>query len=354
MKNYILLLIFSLGLGWGSLMAQDIHFSQYYASPLTLNPSMTGLINGDFRVAANYRGQWFSIPTQASNAPYNTYQASVDAPLFRKKLKASGLGVGAMFYADEAGDGSLATYAAMASIAYHLAVDRFGRSRFSVGFQGGYVQKRIFEHDLLFEQQFDAGLNSFNPFLDNGEDNFNNGNFGYFDLNAGALFSSRATDRFSYYLGFAANHITTPGESFLDQQEEQNEIDMRYTAHGGMSIQTGKYFKVLPTFLYMMQTQAQQINIGSGFEYTFDDNFKGFAGAWTRVVGGVDNFTNDAVIATVGVETYNTRIGVSYDFSTSTIRTANQTVGAFEVSLIYIHNQEEPGKVSYEKFCPTF
>ncbi len=352
MRNYILLLIFSLGLS--TLSAQDIHFSQYYASPLTLNPALTGLINGDFRVAANYRGQWFSIPTQASNAPYNTYQASFDAALFRKKLKGSGLGVGAMFYADEAGNGSLASYAAMASIAYHLAVDRFGKSRLSLGFQGGYIQKRIFEHDLFFEQQFDAGLNSFNPFLDNGETNFNQGNFGYFDLNAGALFSSRASKRLSYYFGFAANHLTTPGENFLDQQTEKNEIDMRYTAHGGLSIQTGKYFKVLPTFLYMMQTQAQQINIGSGFENTFNDNFKGFAGVWTRVVGGVDKFTNDAVIATVGVETYNTRIGLSYDFSTSTIRNANQSVGALELSVIYIHNQQEPGKTSYEKFCPTF
>lgn len=352
MKNYILLLMFSLGLC--SLSAQDIHFSQYYASPLTLNPAMTGLINGDFRVAANYRGQWFSIPTQASNAPYNTYSASIDAGLFKKKLKGSALGVGAMFYADEAGNGSLATYAAMASIAYHLAVDRFGKSRLSLGFQAGYVQKRIFQHDLLFETQFDPSLNSFNPFFDNQEALFNTPSFGYFDLNAGALFSSRASKRVSYYFGFAANHVTTPGENFLEQQTEKNQIDMRYTGHGGLSIQTGKYFKILPTFLYMMQTQAQQINLGSGFEYTFNENFKGFAGAWSRIVGGVDKFSNDAVIATVGVETYNTRVGVSYDFTTSTLRSANQSVGAFEVSVIYIHNQKEPGKISYEMFCPTF
>jgi type IX secretion system PorP/SprF family membrane protein len=337
-----------------SAIGQDIHFSQYYASPLTLNPASTGLINGDFRVAANYRGQWFTIPTDNSVAPYNTYQGSFDASLFRKKMRDNGLGIGAMFYADEAGNGSLATYAVMGSLAYHQAVDRFGRSRISLGFQAGYVQKRIFRYDLLFEQQFDGTLNSFNPFLDDGESNFNQGNFGYFDLNAGAMFTSMASEKVSYYFGFAANHLTTPGENFLNQQTEKNELNMRYTAHGGVSIKTGKYFKILPTFLYMLQAQAQQINVGSGFEYAFADNFKGFAGAWTRVVGGIDGFQNDAAIFTVGGEVSNTRVGISYDFNTSGFRGASKSVGALEVSVVYIHNAQEPGKISYERFCPTF
>lgn len=351
MKKNILLITFFL-ISVFAINAQDIHFSQYYASPLTLNPALTGLINGDFRVAANYRGQWFTLPTASAKAPYNTYSASFDMPLFKRKLRENGLGVGAMFYADEAGNGSLATYAAMASIAYHQSVDRFGRSRLSLGFQGGYVHKRIFQYDLLFETQFDRSLNSFNPFFDNGEASFNSPNFGYFDLNAGALFSSRATDKFSYYLGFAANHITRPGESFLG--DKKNKLDMRYTAHGGASIKVGKYFKVLPTVLYMMQTQAQQLNLGTGFEYAFSDEFKGFAGAWTRLVGGVDKWANDAVIFTVGVETYNTRIGASYDFNTSTFRGASQSVGAFEISVVYIHNNQEPGRIQYERFCPNF
>jgi type IX secretion system PorP/SprF family membrane protein len=352
MKRLSLILLFSASVF--SVIAQDIHFSQYYASPMTLNPANTGLINGDFRVATNYRGQWFSIPTDNSVAPYNTYQGSFDASLFRKKLRNNGLGVGAMFYADEAGNGSLATYAVMASVAYHQAVDRFGRSRISLGFQGGYVQKRIFRYDLLFEQQFDGTLNSFNPFLDDGENNFNQGNFGYFDLNAGAMFTSMASDNVSYYFGFAANHITTPGENFLDQQLERNELNMRYTVHGGAAIKTGKYFRILPTFLYMLQAQAQQINIGSGFEYEFSENFKGFAGIWTRVVGGIDGFQNDAAIFTIGGEVSNTRVGISYDFNTSGFRGASKSVGALEISLVYIHNQAEPGKISYERFCPTF
>ncbi|MBK8196405.1 MAG: type IX secretion system membrane protein PorP/SprF [Lewinellaceae bacterium] len=39
----------------GQTSAQDPRFSQYYASPWNLNPAMTGLFNGRWRVTANYR-----------------------------------------------------------------------------------------------------------------------------------------------------------------------------------------------------------------------------------------------------------------------------------------------------------
>ena len=42
--------------------AQDPHFSQFFSSPLTLNPAFTGKFNGTWRLAANHRDQWPSIP----------------------------------------------------------------------------------------------------------------------------------------------------------------------------------------------------------------------------------------------------------------------------------------------------
>ena len=77
--------------------AQDVHFSQYYAAPLTLNPALTGLVNGVFRASFNYRNQWFNIPTLNTIAPYQTYQASFDMPLLRDRLGNDGFGVGGMF-----------------------------------------------------------------------------------------------------------------------------------------------------------------------------------------------------------------------------------------------------------------
>src|ERR1017187_492003 len=135
-KIYLAFLVLAFG---SRSFAQDIHFSQYYASPLTLNPALTGNINGDFRAAFNYRNQWFNIPTLNTIAPYQTYQASFDMPLLRNNLGNDGFGIGAMFYTDKAGDGALTTFTGMASIAYHKAVDRYGKGRLSLGLQAGVV-----------------------------------------------------------------------------------------------------------------------------------------------------------------------------------------------------------------------
>src|SRR5678810_596663 len=62
-------------------LAQDPNFSQFFASPLTLNPAMTGKFDGVYRVAGNYRNQWPTI----YNA-YTTYTASFDAGILKNNI----------------------------------------------------------------------------------------------------------------------------------------------------------------------------------------------------------------------------------------------------------------------------
>ena len=61
--------------------AQDPNFSQFFASPLTLNPALTGKFDGDFRFAANYRNQWPSI-----NNAYTTGTASFDMGILKDRI----------------------------------------------------------------------------------------------------------------------------------------------------------------------------------------------------------------------------------------------------------------------------
>ena len=65
----------------GTLKAQDPHFSQFFASPLTLNPAFTGKFDGLWRLTANHRDQWPSIPKA-----YVTTSASVDFPILKGKI----------------------------------------------------------------------------------------------------------------------------------------------------------------------------------------------------------------------------------------------------------------------------
>ena len=46
----------------GQTYAQDIHYSQFFNSPLNLNPALAGIFNGDGRVHANIKEQWSSVP----------------------------------------------------------------------------------------------------------------------------------------------------------------------------------------------------------------------------------------------------------------------------------------------------
>src|SRR4026207_2151504 len=72
-------------------MAQDLHFSQWFNSPLTTNPANTGFIpDADYRLGANYRNQWSTIMA----VPYKTMSIFGDAQLFRDKLENGWLGIG--------------------------------------------------------------------------------------------------------------------------------------------------------------------------------------------------------------------------------------------------------------------
>ncbi|MCS6933582.1 MAG: PorP/SprF family type IX secretion system membrane protein [Chitinophagales bacterium] len=327
-----------------ALLGQDIHFSQYYASPLTLNPALTANINGVFRAAFNYRNQWFTIPTLNSVAPYQTYQVSVDAPILRERLQNDAFGFGGVFYADRAGDGALTTYSGLASIAYHKAVDRYGRARLGLGLQAGVVSKRVNIQNLVFENQLDNF--GWNTSLSNGETNFNNRAIFYPDVNIGVLWTHAASDMARYYVGFAMNHLSRPRESFLG--DETNRMNYRYNIHAGgeFFLDQNYNFSLSPTFLFMLQANAQQYNFGLGLNYWLSDNMAIFGGGWYRV--------KDAVILNVGVEFFNTRIGLSYDINHSDLRTASRAQGALEASVIYVFKKERPMSIQYEKYCPNF
>ena len=61
--------------------AQSYHLSQFYSTPLLVNPAATGNTGGPYRFAANYRSQWRNEGT-----PYTTFTASGDAHILKNAL----------------------------------------------------------------------------------------------------------------------------------------------------------------------------------------------------------------------------------------------------------------------------
>src|SRR3954464_14906859 len=83
--------------------AQDPHFSQFFASPLTLNPALTGKFDGDLCVCGNYRNQWPNI-----NRAYTTTPVSADMPIMRNRISSNATwGLGIIAYTDQSATSAL-------------------------------------------------------------------------------------------------------------------------------------------------------------------------------------------------------------------------------------------------------
>jgi type IX secretion system PorP/SprF family membrane protein len=328
-----------------SITAQDIHFSQYHNFPMMINPAYTGNFNGAARVAAIYRNQWFTIANP--NGGFGTYQTvglAADMNLMKKELAPNKFSVGMTIFNDMAGNGNLYNREILASISYIMATDRYGKSAISLGMQGGLVMKGINVNNLLFESQVqDFG---FNPSIPSGElPLMNNSNFMYPDFNIGAMWQQEASDYVGYYFGVSVYHIAEPKETFY--RNSSNYIPRRYNFNAGVDFNINDEVVISPSFLYMKQANAQEVNIGATFKYNFSDDIQGYALARFRG-------WSDAFIIGAGVQHKSWRGTLSYDFTTSDLAKANNGQGGFELSLVYIHKPDDNRRRRRDQFCPSY
>lgn len=319
------------------LTAQDIHYSQFYNSPLTLNPALTGKTDGSFRVSANYRNQWFGVSSEG--ATYSTPSVSFEKP-FRFENNDM-LGAGIVLINDQSSAGRLSNFTAMLSAAYHKSLDRNGNHYISVGVQGGYTQKRLDFANLKFASQYeDVGGWQHNPNLPSLE-NIPDNNVDNFDFQAGILWNSTFGDRFSVYAGFSMFHILEPEQNFTDGSTLA--LPRRNVAHGGIDLAFSERFSLLPSVIWMQQAKAEQLNAGLAAAISFSDDAVFYIGGYYRL--------DDAVIPYTAIDIKGFRLGLSYDVTVSEL---NQSGGSLELSLSYRGRYVPVPAASPELFAPRF
>jgi len=337
MKKFLITLIVSVSLASAS-VAQDPNFSQFFASPLTLNPALTGKFDGVFRFAANYRNQWPTI-----NNAYTTMTASVDMGIMKNRLPDfDQFGVGIMAYSDKAGDGALNSNYLGLSLAYHKALDENGYHQLGAGFQGTYMNKRLNTNKLTFEDQ----LTPFG-FTQVTQESFSSDqvNLNYFDLNAGLIYNGSTNGYNNVYVGASMYHINRPKESF---QKGDFTLSTRTTLQAGARIPVGTYNSLHVAANHSMQAKAHNTMLGGAFSLNVnndEDNPTNFyLGTWYRF--------EDALIPYVGLEFQDWHFGVSYDVNTSSLKAASNSRGGVEISLIYIKKPTDPNAKKMN--CPKF
>lgn len=344
MKKILLGLSVAL-LAVGAANAQDIHHTQYFASPMTLNPALTGLVRGDIRVAANYRTQWYSV----SEHPYTTGVISFDMATMKMKLpEGDALGIGVVGMYDRSGVGALQNINVGLSVAYHHAFGINKQHTISGGLQGVLVQKSIDFNKLKFEDQFDPAT-GYTPFT-TGE-NFQNKDLTYPDFNLGLMYSGRVSEHATAYVGTSVYHITTPEESFLNGN---NTIHTRFNAYLGGSFDLNENMVMYASALYQTQAAATEVMLGAAAGFILNPGHDEFRSNTILYLGGWYRY-GDAICPYVGLEWTKATLGISYDVNTSSFTPASGAQGGFEISLTFngkiVRHDADP---SYNFSCPKF
>jgi type IX secretion system PorP/SprF family membrane protein len=319
--------------------AQDPNFSQFFASPLTLNPALTGKFDGVYRIAGNYRNQWPTI-----NNAFVTKTVSVDFGIMKNRLAdVDQMGIGILGFTDRAGDGVLVTNSAGLSFAYHKGLDENGLHQIGAGFQGTYTNKRLDVTKVVFEDE----LTPFGFIPGTTGEIFTNKqvNVSYVDINAGILYNGSTNGYNNFYIGASMYHINRPKESF---QGGQFLLASRTTIQAGGKIPIGSYHAFHFAANHSMQAKAHNTTVGGTFAYNVNNDDVNptnlFIGAWYRF--------NDAAIPYIGLEFGGLHIGASYDANTSSLKPASNSRGGMELSLIYIKKPVDPNAKKLN--CPRF
>lgn len=309
------------------LYSQDPQFSQFYASPIYLNPAFAGSAVCP-RMVLNFRDQWPSI-----TGTFVTYSAAYDQHFDRL----SG-GVGILFMGDRAGQGTINTNAISAIYSYKLDVNRKFSMRAAL--QATFQQKTLNWDNLTFGDMIDERYG----FVYNTQE-IRPGSLtkGYVDFSAGLLGYTE-----NFFGGVAVHHLTQPEEGFISISK----LPRKYTAHAGYVIDIKRKSRrnrsinditISPNILYQQQMKFHQINYGFYYNY-----YPFVAGLWFR-----QNFENpDAFIVLFGVQQETFKFGYTYDLTVSKL--TNVTGGAHEISFMYQFRCPEKRRRVRAINCPSF
>jgi type IX secretion system PorP/SprF family membrane protein len=322
------------------IQAQDLHFSQFFNSPLLTNPANTGFIpDGDYRLGMNYRNQWSAIMT----VPYKTMSAFGDVQLLKDRMENGWVGIGGVILRDVAGSGELTSTKVYGSVAYHQLLGN--SSLLSLGFNAGYANKQINVANLKFPDQFDG------KFFDNKLPTsvaLSNTNIGYLDMQVGMNYAYFPTEKVYLNAGFSAHHVNSPRESFFDQADATNRVPIRYIGFLNGSFMIDDQWIINPNAYVTVQAKSSEIVAGANAHYNLSGDGQNV------LIGGLYYRYREAIVPMIGLGYKDYVFSFTYDVTTSSLAAYDNSRGAFEFSLVKQGVFSQPKGNRRETLCPSF
>jgi type IX secretion system PorP/SprF family membrane protein len=164
-------------------------------------------------------------------------------------------------------------------------------------------------------------------------------------MGTGAVYYDASPNKkFNVFGGISFFHINKPNDPIISSHStELNTIPMRYTIHGGVSLNLFESTTLVPHFLYNQQGNARETMLGLYARRIVNEQTDIMIGAYYRY--------KDAFAPYFGVDYKNFLVGLSYDVNTSRLGSMTRNVNSFELSFSYI--MRKPLTTSFEfNPCP--
>jgi len=314
MKKYII--YFICYFAFQSLFAQDPIFTQFYASPMLINPSFAGS-EGNTRIGLGHRNQWIGNNNKLSTS-------YVFADKWIESMN-SGLGLSIINQKEELTNYSFTQI--NLSYSYHLKITE--KYTFFPGISFGYGSKQFNFNNLLLGDQINIYNGITSPSID---PIIERDNVIFFDMSLGGVFYSN-----NLWIGLSLKHLTKPNISFVENKNSP--LPMLFSFHGGYKLPLNKHDKnyflsnnsfLFLTFNYLKQDEFNRFDFGA--EFQFSKIYLGILASTelNKTSESSRNFLSINPI--IGLEFKNLKIGFSYDFPTSNI---GNIAGTSEITLQY-------------------
>lgn len=314
---------------------QDVHFSQFYETPLFRNPALAGIVNGDYRAQAVYRSQWNSVVKA-----YKTVSANVEykMPIGNGDNFAT---IGLQTYFDQAGTSNLNTTQILPALNFHKLISNTRNTYLSLGFMGGMVQRKFDRSKVTTNNTFDNGSD--------GEPIVNSG-YRYFDGSVGMSFNTEVGQKDNkIILGVAYHHFNRPASTFFINSGI--ELDPKLVITGDMKFELEELRTLTFHADHVMQGSSTETTAGLLYSMKFGPDYD--KPDYSIAAGGFIRW-NDALIPTVQVGTGSITIGLSYDVNISKLGKTSYGNGGFELSLTHIGFTNRDNSSLNAMRCPTF
>ncbi len=282
---------------------------------------------------AVYRDQWNNVTNAYRTGSVN---AEIKMPVGNvNDFVTAGLQV---LY-DRAGTIGLSTTHVLPALNYHKSLSTEKSSYLSLGFMGGWVQRRFDPSKVTTNTQYENGGLG---------ENFLHTQYSYLDGSVGMSYNSNlnSNPNNNYYIGAAYHHFNRPKNSFY--RNATIELQPKWVFSGGLRLGVSDYAYITIMADHTRQGNYKETVAGGMYGMKLGDDpdnprYTLHAGTFLR--------WDDALIPVLKLDYAPYSVAFSYDANISKLKPSTYGRGGFEISITYTGSRKDKGEYLH---CPKF